>query len=198
MSGKDEFILWLKQRQFSFYNNKSMTIAKREITLKNEIKMINVIFDNGSLVMCNLELYTRKNDNKSKYVLILKTYILYTKWESAIKKILTKSKLKGVIAMAKKVLEKVEDAKVVSITDNQKIDVETAKKVLQEEQEKIQNEMQNCANEIGEILNKYNFDLTTVVSAKDILEMTQTLLNDREKNAFILAPSLRVRENLNQ
>ena len=79
--------------------------------------------------------------------------------------------------------------------DTVAISVEDAKRILQAEEQKQNLKMEQCKNEIEEILKKYEVDLVTVIDKPAVSKLVNEFLTNEKANYFILHPEIR---NLSQ
>jgi hypothetical protein len=192
MTQKEKLMRWFEFNNFSVNIRGADITAQKNILVKtrNEVYRILIEFNENQI---NLKfLLKRKLDNSPSYSTIFTDYISIFMWEKKIKDILTKSKLIRNIRMAEPKAIVTQDE---VTNDTVSISVEDAKRILQAEEQKQSLKMEQCKNEIEEILKKYEVDLVTIIDKPAVSKLVNEFLTNEKANYFILHPEIR---NLSQ
>ncbi len=196
MTQKEKLLRWFEYNNFILDDSKYYLSAKKDILIRsrNEVYRIIIEWETDRNIF-KFELKSKYNNSKT-FVTLETNYLSIFEWESKIKTILTKAKIKRSLYMAEpknvEIAENIENA----INENlQTISVEDAKRVLEAEEQKKILKMEQCKNEIEEILKKYEVDLVTVIDKPAVSKLVNEFLTNEKANYFILHPEIR---NLSQ
>jgi len=199
MTQKEKLLRWFEYNNFILDDSKYYLSAKKDILIRsrNEVYRIIIEWETDRNIF-KFELKSKYNNSKT-FVTLETNYLSIFEWESKIKNILTKAKIKRSLYMAEpknvEIAENIENA----INENlQTISVEDAKRVLEAEEQKKNLKMEQCKNEIEEILKKYEVDLVTVIDKPAVSKLVNEFLTNEKTNYFILHPEIRNLQNLPQ
>ena len=199
MTQKEKLLRWFEYNNFILDDSKYYLSAKKDILIRsrNEVYRIIIEWETDRNIF-KFELKSKYNNSKT-FVTLETNYLSIFEWESKIKNILTKAKIKRSLYMAEpknvEIAENIENA----INENlQTISVEDAKRVLEAEEQKKNLKMEQCKNEIEEILKKYEVDLVTVIDKPAVSKLVNEFLTNEKTNYFILYPEIRNLQNLPQ
>jgi hypothetical protein len=199
MTQKEKLLRWFEYNNFILDDSKYYLSAKKDILIRsrNEVYRIIIEWETDRNIF-KFELKSKYNNSKT-FVTLETNYLSIFEWESKIKNILTKAKIKRSLYMAEpknvEIAENIENA----INENlQTISVEDAKRVLEAEEQKKILKMEQCKNEIEEILKKYEVDLVTVIDKPAVSKLVNEFLTNEKTNYFILHPEIRNLQNLPQ
>jgi len=202
MTQKEKLMRWFEYNEFFLDDSKYFLSAKKDILIRsrNEVYRIIIEWDRDTTFF-KLDLKSKYNNSKT-FVTLITVYISIFEWESKIKNILTQAKIKRSLYMAEpknvKIAENVENAAAGATENLQTISVEDAKRVLEAEEQKKNLKMEQCKNEIEEILKKYEVDLVTVIDKPAVSKLVNEFLTNEKTNYFILHPEIRNLQNLPQ
>ena len=202
MTQKEKLMRWFEYNEFFLDDSKYFLSAKKDILIRsrNEVYRIIIEWDRDTTFF-KLDLKSKYNNSKT-FVTLITVYISIFEWESKIKNILTQAKIKRSLYMAEpknvKIAENVENAAAGATENLQTISVEDAKRVLEAEEQKKNLKMEQCKNEIEEILKKYEVDLVTVIDKPAVSKLVNEFLTNEKSNFFIFHPEIRNLQNLPQ
>jgi hypothetical protein len=205
MTQKEKLLRWFEYNNFILDDSKYYLSAKKDILIRsrNEVYRIIIEWETDRNIF-KFELKSKYNNSKT-FVTLETNYLSIFEWESKIKNILTKAKIKRSLYMAEpknveiaENIENVENAAAGATEKLQTISVEDAKRVLEAEEQKKNLKMEQCKNEIEEILKKYEVDLVTVIDKPAVSKLVNEFLTNEKTNYFILHPEIRNLQNLPQ
>lgn len=209
MTQKEKLLRWFDYNGFSIEQIKDDIIARKNVLIrsKNSVYRIIIEINNGNKHF-KFEL-KQKLDNSPSYVTLKTDFFQIIEWETKVKDILTKSKLIRSFRMAEPKVKVIQEEITKNefteeiaelenaINDNIKnISVEDAKRILQAEEQKQNLKMEQCKNEIEEILKKYEVDLVTIIDKQNTINILTEFISKPETNYFILHPEIRNLQNI--
>lgn len=195
MTQKEKLMRWFEYNNFVLDDSKYYLSAKKDVLIRSTNHAYRIIIEwETDKKLFKFELKC-KYHNSISFVSLKTDYISIFEWETKVKNILTKSKLIRSFRMAEPKVKVIQDEITEISNDTVTISVEDAKRILQAEEQKQTLKMEQCKNEIEEILKKYEVDLVTVIDKPAVSKLLNEFLTNEKANYFILHPEIR---NLSQ
>lgn len=208
MTQQQKLMRWFEFNNFVLDDSKYYLSAKKDVLIRSTNHAYRIIIEwETDKKIFKFELKC-KYHNSISFVSLKTDYISIFEWEVKVKDILTKSKLIRSFRMAEPKVKVIQEEITKNefteeiaelenaINDNIKnISVEDAKRILQAEEQKQNLKMEQCKNEIEEILKKYEVDLVTVIDKPAVSKLAHEFLTNEKAKYFILHPEIR---NLSQ
>lgn len=200
MTQQQKLMRWFEFNNFVLDDSKYYLSAKKDVLIRSTNHAYRIIIEwETDKNFFKFELKC-KYHNSPTFVSLKTDFISIYVWDTKIKDILTKSKLIRSFRMAEPKVKVIQDTisqeEITEVTnDTVAISVEDAKRILQAEEQKQNLKMEQCKNEIEEILKKYEVDLVTVIDKPAVSKLVNEFLTNEKANYFILHPEIR---NLSQ
>lgn len=195
MTQQQKLMRWFEFNNFVMDDSKYYLSAKKDVLIRSTNHAYRIIIEwETDKKLFKFELKC-KYHNSISFVSLKTDYISIFEWETKVKDILTKSKLIRSFRMVEPKVKVIQDEITGVENDTVAISVEDAKRILQAEEQKQNLKMEQCKNEIEEILKKYEVDLVTVIDKPAVSKLVNEFLTNEKANYFILHPEIR---NLSQ